>query len=46
MKFENVPMGKIYWLVDVTQGQEDLPFIYEDGKQLFIYDSVIAGREI
>ena len=46
VKFENVPMGKIYWLVDVTQGQEDLPFIYEDGKQLFIYDSVIAGREI
>ncbi|WP_065220147.1 MULTISPECIES: hypothetical protein [Butyricimonas] len=46
LKFENVPMGKIYWLVDITQGQEDLPFIYKDGKQLFIYDSVITDREI
>lgn len=46
IKFENVPIGKIYWLVDITQGQEDLPFIYEDGRQLFIYDSVIADKGI
>lgn len=44
LKFENVPLNKIYWLIDISKGQEDLPFIYKDGKQLFIYKDIISSE--
>ena len=46
LKFENVPQNKIYWLQNIDRGSEDLPFIYEDGRQKFIYDSVIVDNNV
>lgn len=36
LDFENVPAGTIYWLRNLDKGKEELPFLYEDGKQIFI----------
>lgn len=36
MSFTKVPSGTIYWLVNLTRGQEELPFYYGNGKQSFI----------
>lgn len=44
LKFKNVPLNKIYWLKNLDQGLEELPFIYKDGRQLFIYHDVIADN--
>lgn len=44
LKFKNVPLNKIYWLKNLDQGLEELPFIYKDGKQLFIYHDVIINN--
>jgi len=46
LKFENVPLNKIYWLRNLDRGIEDLPFVYEDGRQKFIYDSVIVDKNV
>ncbi len=35
--FENVPSNTIYWLRNLSQGNEELPFFYHHGKQLFIH---------
>lgn len=36
--FENLPGSTIYWLRNLDKGKEELPFFYEDGKQIFIND--------
>lgn len=35
--FEDVPSGTLYWLRNTTEGKEELPFLFQDGKQLFIH---------
>lgn len=45
LKFRNMPLNKIYWLKNLDQGVEELPFIYKDGKQLFIYHDIIANNK-
>ena len=44
LEFDNVPLGRIYWLRDLTAGKEELPFFYKNGKQLFIYHDTIVPR--
>ncbi len=44
LKFKDVPLNKIYWLVDISKGEEDLPFIYENGQQMFIYKDIISSE--
>lgn len=41
LKFERVPLNRIYWLRNLDNGTEELPFICKDGKQLFIYHDVV-----
>lgn len=44
LKFNNVPANKLYWLKNHTEGKEEMPFIFVDGKQRFIYDGdVVQG---
>lgn len=35
--FKSVPKGTIYWLQNLTEGKEELPFLYKDGVQKFIH---------
>lgn len=42
--FKNVPLDRLYWLRDLTAGNEELPFFYKDGKQRFIYRDTIIPR--
>ena len=44
LKFKNIPLNKIYWLKNLDQGIEELPFIYKNGKQLFIYHDIIINN--
>lgn len=44
LQFDNVPLDRIYWLQDLTAGNEEHPFFYKDGKQLFIYHDTIVPR--
>ena len=44
LQFDNVPLDRIYWLRDLTAGKEEHPFLYKDGKQLFIYHDTIVPR--
>lgn len=41
LKFKNVPLNKLYWLKNLDEGDEELPFVYVDGKQQFIYTDLI-----
>lgn len=41
IEFRNVPSGKIYWLYDTTDGQEEMPFVIINGKQHFLYGDLI-----
>lgn len=36
LDFDSVPAGTIYWLRNLDKGKEELPFFYENGKQIFI----------
>ena len=36
LDFDSVPAGTVYWLRNLDKGKEELPFFYEDGKQIFI----------
>lgn len=36
LTFEKVPSGTVYWLSNLTRGQEELPFYYIDGRQRFL----------
>lgn len=39
--FDNVPAHKLYWLENLTKGQEEMPFVMEDGEQRFLYGDII-----
>ena len=41
VEFEQVPKNKLYWIDNLTEGKEEMPFIIVGGKQVFIYDGVI-----
>ena len=45
LQFDNVPQGCLYWLRNLSTGNEELPFFYRDGKQLFIYHDTIVPSE-
>jgi len=45
LTFEGVPLGRLYWLRDLTTGKEELPFLYRNGRQYFIYHDTIIPRE-
>lgn len=45
LQFDNVPQNGLYWLRNLTEGNEELPFFYRDGKQLFIYHDTIVPSE-
>ena len=45
VEFSNVPRNKLYWLENLTEGKEEMPFIVIDGKQRFIYDNIITTAE-
>ncbi len=42
IEFENVPNSVLLWLADLTDGFEEMPFIYSDGQQLFLYPDLIT----
>jgi hypothetical protein len=35
LTYENVPSGALYWLRNYTKGEEERPFTYENGKQVW-----------
>lgn len=40
--FDNVPARSLLWLVDLSKGREEMPFLIRDGKQYFLYPDLIA----
>lgn len=36
LDFDSVPGGTIYWLRNLDQGKEELPFFFDKGRQVFI----------
>lgn len=36
LDIDSIPSNTIYWLRNLDEGKEELPFFYEDGKQIFI----------
>lgn len=41
LDFEHVPRATLYWLRNLTEGKEELPFFYMDGKQYFMHTDTI-----
>lgn len=42
VEFEDVPRGRLYWLVNLSQGKEEMPFVLdEQGRQRFVYYDLI-----
>ena len=39
--FENVPKNQLYWIKDIYEGKEEMPFIIQEGIQKFIYYDII-----
>lgn len=40
--FDDVPLGRLYWLENKTQGEEEMPFVLdENGQQQFIYYDLV-----
>ncbi|MCD8555687.1 MAG: hypothetical protein LRY59_03440 [Bacteroides graminisolvens] len=39
--FENVPKASLFWLRNLTEGVEEQPFFYINGKQLFLHADTI-----
>lgn len=37
LDFKNVPVATLYWLKNLTEGREELPFFYINGKQYFLH---------
>ena len=35
LEYKNVPAGALYWLRDLTKGEEERIFTYENGKQIW-----------
>ena len=43
LEFYNVPHGKLYWIVNLSQGKEEMPFVIdEQGLQRFVYYDIIS----
>lgn len=36
LDFDSVPGGTIYWLRNLNEGKEELPFFFHKGQQIFI----------
>lgn len=36
LTFENIPENCIYWLSNLSNGNEELPFFYQGNRQFFI----------
>ena len=36
LDIDSVPAGTIYWLKNLDEGKEELPFFYKDGAQVFV----------
>ena len=43
--YDNIPSGTIYWLRNLTKGNEELPFYFHNGKQVFINDDPRIKKE-
>lgn len=42
IEFNNVPHGKLYWLVNLSHGKEEMPFVLDErNRQIFIYYDII-----
>lgn len=41
VEFHDVPSDKLYWLYDTTDGQEEMPFLMNNGMQRFLYGELI-----
>lgn len=41
LEYKNIPEGALMWLRNHTTGKEELPFLFKDGKQLFLYYDMI-----
>ena len=42
IEFADVPHGKLYWLVNLTRGKEEMPFVIdEQGRQRFVYYDIM-----
>lgn len=37
LHFNNVPAGTLYWLQNIDHGKEELPFFWENGRQVFVH---------
>lgn len=37
LEFQNVPEGTLLWLRNYSSGKEELPFVFQNGRQLFLY---------
>ena len=37
LDFTNVPVASLYLLRNLTNGKEELPFFYQNGKQYFLH---------
>lgn len=44
VSFYDVPVGKIYWLRNLSRGKEELPFVMQDGKQQFLYYDILKNE--
>lgn len=40
LDFDSVPSGTIYWLRNLDQGKEELPFFYRKNKQIFLSQEI------
>ena len=45
LQFENVPSNKLYWLENLTEGKEEMPFTIVNGEQKFIYYDIIKAMQ-
>ncbi len=42
VSFDDVPLGRLYWLENLSQGGEEMPFVIdEQGRQIFVYYDII-----
>lgn len=41
VEFKNVPSNRLYWLRNIDQGSEELPFIVTNGVQQFLYYDIV-----
>lgn len=44
VEFNSVPANKLYWLENLTEGKEEMPFVIIDAKQQFIYGNIITTK--